>query len=122
MEGSEFSGVLCFLCQADISQGTYLVKRKQLLGARSKNALNVLDDLCFSNFGEKLSGVMIKEKLNSYICHKCFKRVEDLPELFKKAEHEKNEIIAFIKRHLAPSTGNATGDESGEADRQAMVS
>ena len=45
----------CLLCEADVSEGTMLVKRKKLLGAAAKVARDVLDGICLQKFRKKLS-------------------------------------------------------------------
>ena len=79
----------CFLCGIDVSSGFYSKKRKKLTGSSVITFVKILDQLCISSFGKKFSALIMED---SFVCHKCKKRVEDLPDLIKKAENEKQDV------------------------------
>jgi hypothetical protein len=72
-------------------------KRTKLLGATSKQALSILDDLCQEKFQRKLSPGVHDAAL---ICYKCRMKVEGLPDLYKKAEAARGDLLELIENVL----------------------
>ena len=110
--------VFCFLCNADISQGSMKTKRKRLSGESAKKAVGVLDELSAASYGRKIS--LIFDKHQDYICHKCQRKAEGLPDLQKKVENEKKEITDLISRYFTGGR-KRTRDESECSSRQFVV-
>ena len=107
----------CFLCGIDVSSGFYSKKRK-LTGSSVITFVKILDQLCISSFGKKFSALIMED---SFVCHKCKKRVEDLPDLIKKAENEKQDITKLVGKHFLSATSRL-GKRKRSADQDSTSS
>ena len=115
--------ICCFLCGTDVSKGTLKTKRKLLHGPCCKEAVQILDLLSSENCGQALSSVCRYDTdTDTYLCHKCLKRVGDLPGLIKRANDEKSEIVQLVsnKLQLAVSRKRPLPQESNSTKHAAI--
>ena len=85
----------CFLCGADVSDSTKKAKKRKLHGAASKKALEFIDSLAITNFSRQVSTMASSQ--DSFICHKCKKKAEDIPDLLERAKSLENELLENLK-------------------------
>ena len=90
----------CILCKVDVSKETNKVKRKKFYSAKTDSFRKILNDISMESFAVPICDEVGME---SYICHKCKHRVKALPELFRKAEHEKSQLIDLVASSFALS-------------------
>ena len=64
------ASVVCFLCQADVTSGTMLSKRRKIPGPASEIASNILDELSQKFYHEKVSSTCQESEETTFICQK----------------------------------------------------
>ena len=84
----------CFLYGADVSDSTKKAKKRKLHGAASKKALEFIDSLAITNFSRQVSTMASSQ--DSFICHKCKKKAEDIPDLLERAKSLENELLKNV--------------------------
>jgi hypothetical protein len=87
---ADHSEVCCF-CECQVAERTMKTKRKKVHGSSMKTALGIMDQISIEVFQSTASSFLARD---TFMCHKCKKRLEDLPELLRKAEVE---VIDKIK-------------------------
>ena len=92
---------VCFLCEADVSSGAAVVKRKKLFGSAASKYITALDDIGGEVFERRLadlqSDVGLRE-LSEYICIGCCNSVDSLVKYLKKADDIKQSILRNLER------------------------
>ena len=113
----------CVFCNVDLTEGTYKSKKRLLFGNTTVGAIKVLDDLSLDAYHKKFSDCKPPDDQPCYICHKCLKKVVDLPGLLKKVHDNKRDILHYIENsgiivsRARPDAG--TESTSGEISREA---
>jgi hypothetical protein len=84
-----------------------------MYGSSMKPAMDILDKLSIEYFQRRVS-TQLSQNDDSYICHKCKQKIEDLPELLSKAEQMKEELINKIRKLMGRKRNATVDDEDNE--------
>jgi hypothetical protein len=83
----------CCLCSADVSNGSFKIKRRRVFGEASKSTLEVFDSLALQHFNQTLSVTVDKD---AFFCHKCRCLADSFVSLVDKVRHTEKNLIEMI--------------------------
>ena len=114
----------CWLCEANLSEGTFKVKRKKLHGTSMKKAVNVLESIASEYLDVDLVTTTEFQK-GDYLCHRCFSLVDGLAtrkkEILRMEEELVRRLRQVIKLPSVHSERERECDDSNDPDDEMEV-